>query len=97
MMELPLTFIHHPPDNCNYETKHFRLHVISIWLCDFNHFTYTDVRPIKTIWGFYNTRKEQYYSPLTSTKQGAPVDIHKTTPYSAMVPKYNPLESVLYG
>ena len=96
-MELPVSFIHHPPDNCNYETKHFRVHVISIWLCDFNHFNYTDVRPIKTIWGFYNTRKEQYYSPLTSTKQGDPVDIYKTTPYSAMVPNLNPLESVLYG
>ena len=97
MMELPLTFIHLPPDNCNYETKHFRVHVISIWLCNYYRFTYTDRYPVKTIWGFYNTRKEQYYSPLTSTKQGNPVDIHKTTPYSAMVPNYNPLESVLYG
>ena len=96
-MELPVSFIHHPPENCNYEIKQFRLHIISIWLCDFSHFNYTDIRPIRTIWGFYHTRKEQYYSPLTSTKQGDLVDIHKTTPYSAMVIKYNPLESVLYG
>ena len=28
---------------------------------------------------------------------GNPVDIDRTTPYSAMVRNYNPLESVLYG
>ena len=95
-MELPVSFIHHPPENCNYEIKNFRLHIISIWLCDYSYFNYTDRTPIRTIWGFYNTRKEQYYSPLTSTKQGDSVDIHTTTPYSAMVIKRNPLEMLLY-
>ncbi len=96
-MELPISFIHQPPENCRYEIKHFRLHIISIWLCNYYHFTYTDNYPVKTIWGFYHTRKEQYYSPITSTKQGNPVDIDRTTPYSAMVPNLNPLEIVLYG
>ncbi len=97
MMELPLTFIHKPPEDCTYEIRQFRLHIISIWLCNYYNFTYTDDHPVKTIWGFYHTRKGQYYSPITSTKQGNPVDIHKTTPYSAMVLNLNPLESVLYG
>ena len=95
-MELPVSFIHHPPENCNYEVNQFRVHIISIWLCDYSEFNYTQRSPIKTIWGFYNTRKEQYYSPINSTKQGDPVDIHTTTPSTAMVIKRNPLEMLLY-
>ena len=95
-MELPPSFIHLPPDEYNYETTTFKRNVLAIWIC--RHSSYSLIgRGTRSIWGFYNTRKEQYYSPLTSTKQGNPVDIDRTTPYSAMVPNYNPLESVLYG
>ena len=95
-MELPVSFIHHPPENCNYEIKSFKRNLLAIWLLDYSYYHYTDNSPIKTIWGFYNSRKEQYYSPINSTKQGDPVDIHTTTPYSAMVIKRNPLEMLLY-
>ena len=57
----------------------------------------TDKFPVRSIWGFFNTKTEEYLSPINSTKQGNPVDIHRTTPYSAMVPDLNPLEIVLYG
>ena len=96
-MELPVSFIHHPPENCNYEIKSFKRNLLAIWLLDYSYYNYTDNSPIKTIWGFYNSRKEQYYSPINSTKQGDSVDIHRTTPYSAMVRKLNPLEMALYG
>jgi len=95
-MELPVSFIHHPPENCNYEIKSFKRNLLAIWLLDYSYYNYTSNSPIKTIWGFYNSRKEQYYSPINSTKQGNPVDIHTTTPYSAMVIKRNPLEMLLY-
>ena len=95
-MELPVSFIHHPPENCNYEIKSFKRNLLAIWLLDYSYYNYTSNSPIKTIWGFYNSRKEQYYSPINSTKQGDPVDIHITTPYSAMVIKRNPLETLLY-
>ena len=95
-MELPVSFIHHPPENCNYEIKSFKRNLLAIWLLDYSYYNYTNISPIKTIWGFYNSRKEQYYSPINSTKQGDPVDIHTTTPYSAMVIKRNPLEMLLY-
>ena len=96
-LELPPTFIHQPPENCSYEVSYFKRNVVSIWLLNHSTFTYTDRTPINTIWGFYNTKTEQYQSPINSTKQGNPVDIDRTTPYSAMVRNYNPLESVLYG
>jgi len=95
-MELPVSFIHHPPENCNYEIKSFKRNLLAIWLLDYSYYNYTNISPIKTIWGFYSPRKEQYYSPINSTKQGDSVDIHTTTPYSAMVIKRNPLEMLLY-
>ena len=95
-MELPVSFIHHPPENCNYEIKSFKRNLLAIWLLDYSYYNYTNISPIKTIWGFYNSRKEQYYSPINSTKQGDPVDIHTTTPSTAMVIKRNPLEMLLY-
>ena len=96
LMELPPTFIHQPPENYSYEVSTFKPNLISIWILNHSHFTYTDRTP-RAIWGFYNTKTEQYLSPINSTKQGNPVDIHRTSPYSAMVPKLNPLETLLYG
>ena len=96
-LELPPTFTHQPPENCSYEVSSFKCNIVSIWLLNHSYFHYTSRTPIRTIWGFFNTKTEQYFSPINSTKQGNPVDIDRTTPYSAMVRNYNPLESVLYG
>ena len=96
-LELPPTFIHQPPENCSYEVSPFKRNLISIWLLNSTYFHYCDGTAPPTIWGFYNTKTEQYLAPINSTKQGNPVDIHRTTPYSAMVPKLNPLETLLYG
>ena len=96
LMELPPTFIHHPPENYSYEVSSFKRNLISIWILNHSNFTYTNSTP-RAIWGFYNTKTAQYLAPINSTKQGNPVDIHRTSPYSAMVPKLNPLETLLYG
>ena len=96
LMELPPTFIHQPPENYSYEVSTFKRNLISIWILNHSNFTYTNSTP-RAIWGFYNTKTEQYLAPINSTKQGNPVDIHRTSPYSAMVPKLNPLETLLYG
>ena len=96
-LELPPTFIHQPPENHSYEVSTFKRNLVSIWLLNHSYFHYCDGTPPPTIWGFYNTKTEQYLSPINSTKQGNPVDIDRTTPYSAMVPNLNPLEIVLYG
>ena len=95
MIDIPLP--HEPPEGYSYEVKRFKSDIASIWLLNHNISSFTGRNSHRTIWGFYNTRKEQYYSPVTSTKPGNPVDIHKTTPYSAMVRNLNPLEMALYG
>ena len=93
---LDVQFPHIPPEGYYYKVKPFKRNILSIWLHHPDIYTYTSDR-VSTIWGFYNTKTRQYHAPINSTKPGNPVDIHKTTPYSAMVPDLNPLEIVLYG
>ena len=44
-------------------------------------YTYVDVR---TIWGFYNGKKGEYYAPINAKKAGSVVDIKQTRNYTAM-------------
>jgi hypothetical protein len=97
MIELPLSFIHLPPEGYSYEVLPHKGNIIGIWSNSTYRFLCCNGMPSHCIWGFYNTRTEQYLAPINSTKPGNPVDIHKTTPYSAMVRNLNPLEMVLYG
>ncbi len=97
MLELPPSFIHLPPEGYTYEVLPHKSNVIGIWTNSTYRFEHNGGLPSHCIWGFYNTREGQYYSPINSTKQGDSVDIHRTTPYSAMVRKLNPLEMALYG
>tara|TARA_B100000131_G_scaffold90978_1_gene87702 strand:- start:838 stop:1125 length:288 start_codon:yes stop_codon:yes gene_type:complete len=85
-------FPHVPPDNCYYEYKDFRKNMLSIWLCDRTPFNYTNRTPIRSIWGFYNTKTKQYYAPINATKQGDKVSIDKTSAYTAMQIICTPLE-----
>ena len=91
-----IEFPHKPPEGHSYETKNFTSNIFSIWLHHPNIYSYTSDR-VSTIWGFYNTKKRCYYSPATSTKCGDKVDVSQTTAYSAIIPKYNPLEALLYS
>jgi len=49
--------------------------------------------PTRTIWGFYDTKKQQYFSPVNSKSIGACVNIKDTRNYTAMPLKLNPLEA----
>lgn len=84
MLELPLDFIHEPPKGYTYEVKEFKRNILSIWCCNHSEFVYNGGDLTKTIWGFYNTKKGMYFSPINSKKCGNEVDIHKTSPYTAM-------------
>ena len=96
--ELPVDFIHEPPENYTYEVVPFRRNVLGIWCCNHSEFVYNDGAVSKTIWGFYDTKKQQYYAPINSKKCGDKVDIQSTTPYTAMQLNFsNPLEYVLYS
>ena len=48
--------------------------------------------PVRTIWGFYDTKKRCYKAPINATKHGNTVDIRNTRPYTAMQLKLTPLE-----
>ena len=51
--------------------------------------------PVATIWGFYNTKKSQYYAPRNAKSVGDPVDINDTRDYTAMQINLGPLAGIL--
>lgn len=77
-------FPHIPPRGYSYEIAEHRRNILSIWICNHSEFSYTDDSPVKSIWGFYNTKSKQYYAPVNSKTVGKVVDIDDTTPYTAM-------------
>lgn len=88
-----MEFPHKAPKNYSYEVVDFKRNILSIWILNHSKFSYTSDSPVKSIWGFYNTKTKQYHSPVNAKTVGEVVDIDKTTPYSAMIIKHNPLMS----
>ena len=89
-MNLPDGFPHKPPKGYSYEVKEHKRNMVSIWLRNHASFSYTS-DPVRTIWGFYNTKKGCYHAPINSTKHGDQVDIEDTRDYTAMQLNLNPL------
>ena len=89
-MNLPDGFPHKPPQGYSYEVKEHKRNMVSIWLRNHASFSYTS-DPVRTIWGFYNTKKGCYHAPINSTKHGNQVDIKDTRDYTAMQLNLNPL------
>ena len=87
-----IEFPHHPPTNYSYSFTSFKRNVIAILIHNHSSFSYKQ-SPITSVWGFYDTKKKKYYSPVNSKTVGKEVNIHKTTPYSAMIPKKTVLEN----
>ena len=90
---MTIEFPHQAPEGYRYEYEEFKRNVISIWIWNCTHFDYNGGNPVRSIWGFYNTKTRTYYAPINSSKVGNAVSIAQTTPYSAMIPKQTPLES----
>jgi len=97
IIELPYDFPHVAPKGMYYEQTEFKRNVIAIWIHYERRFNYNLGDPVRCIWGFYDTKKQCYYAPINSTKQGNQVDIESTTPYSSMQLNLNPLEYALYA
>lgn len=91
-MELPPDFIHTAPKGYSYEVEQFKRNLLAIWIVNHGIFSYTDTPP-RSIWGFFNGKKGEYYAPVNATKCGNKVSIEDTTPYSAMQLNFNPLEA----
>ena len=84
MLELPNDFSHQPPRGGYwYSVESFKRNIISIWLHHPDKYSYTADR-VRTIWGFYDTKKKVYCAPINAIKCGDVVSIDNTTPYSAM-------------
>lgn len=91
-MELPCDFPHQPPKGYQYRVKQYKRNTVSIWLLHPDHYNYSDDR-VSTIWGFYDSKKRQYFAPINSKKPGKVVNISNTRPYTAMQLNLTPLEA----
>ena len=88
-MKLP----HDAPEGFEYWIDDHNKTIKRIWIRNLSQFSYTTENP-SSIWGFYNTKKEEFCSSENyrdSKKPGKVVNIKDTTPYSAMKRNINPL------
>lgn len=88
-----IEFPHKALEGMHYEYEDFKRNVTAIWICYDRCFDYNLGKPVKCIWGFYNTKTKEYFSPINSKTIGKRVNPKDTTPYTAMIPKQTPLES----
>lgn len=86
-------FKHKAPENYDYEVEEFKRGVFAIWLRCHRKFDYNLGKPTRTIWGFYNHKKCQFYSPVNSKTMGKVVDFKNTRNYTAMPLTQTPLEA----
>jgi hypothetical protein len=92
LMELPPSFYHKAPDGYSYECEEYKKNLLRIWLLHPDIFSYTTDR-VRTIWGFYNPKKDQYFSPINSIRKGELIDIDDTRQYTSMKINYKGLEA----
>jgi len=80
-----IELFHKPPEGYSYKIeKDFKRNTTAIWLHHHRQYDYNLGESVKTIWGFYNTKKRQFHSPVNSKTVGSVIDISFTTPYTAM-------------
>ena len=91
---MTIELFHKAPEGYHYELeKDFKRNTTAIWLHHHKQYDYNLGKPVKTIWGFYNTKKREFYAPINSKTVGSVVKIENTTPYTAMPVKITPLEA----
>ncbi len=92
---LPESFTHKAPKGYYYEVTQHKQSVLSIWICNRAEYVYNSGAPVKSIWGFYNTRKHTYIAPINHKKPGKVVDFADTRPYTSMQLNLGPLAGIL--
>jgi len=88
---MSVKFPHKAPNNYHYEQSQFKRNITAIWICDDRNYDYNNGKSVRCIWGFYNSKTKQWHAPVNSSTVGDVVDPARTTPYSAMMIKLNPL------
>jgi hypothetical protein len=86
-------FKHKPPEGYSYEVEEFKRNVFSIWLRCHRQFDYNNGKPTRTIWGFYNYKKCQFFSPVNSSTVGKEVKFKDTRSWTSMPINYQGLEA----
>ena len=79
-----LEFPHKAPKDYSYEFEQFNVSTIRIMLRCHRKFDYNLGASTSTVWGFYKPKKRVYHAPVNVKTIGEQVDIHDTTPYTAM-------------
>ena len=90
---MAVKFPHKAPHGFYYTQTQFKRNITAIWIHYDRQFDYNNGKPVKCIWGFYCQKTKQWHSPVNSSTVGSVVDPARTTPYSAMQIKLNPLMS----
>jgi len=79
-----IEFPHVAPKGYSYEyDNNFKRNITRVWIVNLGEFSYKDTRP-RSVWGFYNTKRQTYHAPIDVNRVGSVVHIDNTTPYSAM-------------
>jgi hypothetical protein len=86
-------FHHTAPNGYSYEYEDFKRNYTVIWIRNHYKFVYNGGDPVRSIWGFYNSKTKQYHAPINPKTIGAQVRIEDTTAYSAMVLNLTPLQA----
>jgi len=84
-------FPHKAPKDYSYQFETFNTRTVRIMLTCHKQFDYNLGALTKTVWGFYNPKKNVYYAPVNVKTIGKEIDIHSTTPYTAMPLQQTPL------
>jgi hypothetical protein len=90
---MSVKFPHKAPKNYHYEQTPFKRNITAIWICDDRTYDYNNGKSVKCIWGFFNSKTGKWHAPINSSTVGDVVDPVRTTPYSSMQLKLNPLEA----
>lgn len=90
-------FPHTAPEGYSYEFEQYNSKTIRIMLRCHRVFDYNNGKSTSTVWGFYNPKKSEYYSPINATAIGSCVDINSTRPWTSMPIKMTPLEAAFNG
>ena len=86
-----IEFPHKVPKGYSYEFEKVKSNVIAIWIRHHAVFDYNLGESVRCIWGFYDAKKQLYYSPINSKTIGKCISIGETTPYTAIPLKQTPL------
>jgi len=92
-MKLPFT----PPDGYSYEyEENYKRNVTRIWVRNHYQFLYKNGETARSVWGFYDTKKEKFYSPINAKQVGKEVELSNTRWASAMPITRSPLMAAFY-